>query len=219
MQFIDLTLACYNGMPRFPNPWISSYSLTPGATHDQQCRSVMNVTFCTHAGTHVDAAYHFVRSGRTVDEIPLDRLYGPGTTIDFSDKKPQEEITADELKDRTQGSLEGRIPVIYTRWYDRWPGEEYYKKAPFIGMSAADWLIAQKPKAIATDLPTLDDARLIRPDQPLPVHVRVLGADIPIVECLTDIHRIPKGEFILVAFPLKLVGADGSLARVVALVE
>jgi arylformamidase len=220
MQLIDLTFACYNDMPRFPNPWIAHYSLQPAATHDKECRSVMNVTFCTHAGTHVDAPYHFVQAGHTVDQIPLERLYGPATILDFSHKGPQEEITREELLDRNQGrDLKNKIAVIYTRWYDRWPGDEYYRKAPFIGMSAADWLIAQQLRAIATDLPTLDDARLVRPDKPLPVHVKVLGADIPIIECLTDIHRIPTRDFTLIAFPLKLVGADGSLARVVALVE
>lgn len=31
-----------------------------------------------HAGTHLDAPYHFDKKGWTVDQIPIDRLIAPG---------------------------------------------------------------------------------------------------------------------------------------------
>jgi kynurenine formamidase len=38
-----------------------------------------------HMGTHLDAPRHFVTAGRTIDEIPIDWLYGPGVIVDLSD--------------------------------------------------------------------------------------------------------------------------------------
>ena len=86
-------------------------------------------------------------------------------------------------------------------------------------MRAVEWLLKREIQVLATDLPTIDDARLIQPDQPLPMHVRILESGIPIVECLTNLQSLPANEFILSAFPLKLVGADGGPCRAVGIVE
>jgi arylformamidase len=42
--------------------------------------AVCNLTalsMCAHNGTHVDAPYHFIQDGKTIDRIPLDRFVGP----------------------------------------------------------------------------------------------------------------------------------------------
>ena len=39
-----------------------------------------------HTGTHCDAPAHFIDGGLFIDEIPLERLIGPGVTIDISQK-------------------------------------------------------------------------------------------------------------------------------------
>src|SRR5690242_9624783 len=42
--------------------------------------------FCgpEHAGTHIDAPIHFNEKGQTLDQIPLQRLIGPGVVVDVS---------------------------------------------------------------------------------------------------------------------------------------
>lgn len=42
--------------------------------------AVCNLTafsMCAHNGTHVDAPFHFVQDGKTIDRIPLDYFVGP----------------------------------------------------------------------------------------------------------------------------------------------
>lgn len=219
MKLIDLTLTCYNGMPGFPNPWIASYGLEAAATHAERCRSVMNVRFCTHTATHVDAPFHFDPQGQSVDQIPLSRLYGPGLLVDLSDKGPQEAINVADLKERIPKPINDLILVLYTGWDRVWPGDDYYTTAPYLTLEAGDWLIDNHIRSLAVDLPTVDDARLIKPDQPLPVHVKILSADMPIVECLTGLERLPTQGFIFSALPLKLEGADGSPSRAIAIID
>ena len=36
-----------------------------------------------HMGTHLDAPRHFVTNGRTIDEIPMEWLCGPGVIVDL----------------------------------------------------------------------------------------------------------------------------------------
>ena len=38
-----------------------------------------------HIGTHLDAPLHFVTNGKSIDQIPLDWLYGPGIIVDVSE--------------------------------------------------------------------------------------------------------------------------------------
>ena len=35
-----------------------------------------------HMGTHLDAPRHFVTAGKTIDELPLEWLCGPGAIVD-----------------------------------------------------------------------------------------------------------------------------------------
>jgi len=35
-----------------------------------------------HMGTHLDAPRHFVTSGKTIDQIPIEWCYGPGVIVD-----------------------------------------------------------------------------------------------------------------------------------------
>jgi hypothetical protein len=39
-----------------------------------------------HMGTHLDAPRHFVTAGRTIDEIPVEWLCGPGAIVDLRDQ-------------------------------------------------------------------------------------------------------------------------------------
>src|SRR2546421_5749620 len=40
-----------------------------------------------HMGTHLDAPRHFVTAGKTIDELPLEWLCGPGAIVDLRDRK------------------------------------------------------------------------------------------------------------------------------------
>ena len=48
------------------------------------CRFRINsLSSSEHGGTHVDAPAHFARDGMTTDQIPMDKLTGPGCIIDI----------------------------------------------------------------------------------------------------------------------------------------
>jgi kynurenine formamidase len=60
------------------------------------------VSCSSHAGTHVDAPWHFGpivegQSAKTIDQVPLEWCYGDGVLLDFSHKKPYDPITAFDL--------------------------------------------------------------------------------------------------------------------------
>src|SRR5437660_9673206 len=57
-----------------------------------------------HMGTHLDAPRHFVTNGRTIDEIPVEWLCGPGVIVNLSD-------VMDELELYTPKMIEDRAEV------------------------------------------------------------------------------------------------------------
>ncbi len=91
-------------------------------------------SFCTaeHGGTHLDAPVHFAQDRPAVDEIPLERLVGPGIVVDVSEAAARDrdhEVTAAELRDweREHGRIpDGAIVLLRTGFGRFWPDRERY---------------------------------------------------------------------------------------------
>ncbi|MEZ4558227.1 MAG: cyclase family protein [Caldilineaceae bacterium] len=69
-----------------------------------------------HMGTHLDAPRHFVTNGKTIDQIPLDWLYGPGVIVDLSDLDELDVFTPEMIEERADVQ-EGDILLINTGWH------------------------------------------------------------------------------------------------------
>ena len=75
-----------------------------------------------HMGTHLDAPRHFVTGGKTIDELPLEWLYGEGVIVDLSDAMAELEIfTPQMIEDRAE-IKEGDILFIHTGWHNHQSG-------------------------------------------------------------------------------------------------
>jgi kynurenine formamidase len=94
---IDLSQAIEPGIPvpaGFPAPQIEVYL-------SQERGDVANaelLTMSVHAGTHVDAPYHFFSSLRTVDELAPGCLIGPAVVVDMTAKRGSAAIEAEDLR-------------------------------------------------------------------------------------------------------------------------
>ena len=42
-----------------------------------RCRQFESFHMCAHNGTHIDAPYHFINEGKTIDKLDLNKLVGP----------------------------------------------------------------------------------------------------------------------------------------------
>ena len=68
-------------------------------------------------GTHMDAPRHFVTTGKTIDELPLDWLYGEGVIVDLSDELDELDLfTSKMIEDRVE-VIAGDILFINTGWH------------------------------------------------------------------------------------------------------
>src|ERR687885_1941032 len=75
MPLVDLSQQIWPGMPRIRV--LPEVDLQPvRRISEGHPLNISELRLATHAGTHVDAPWHFVPNGRTIDQIPLSELCG-----------------------------------------------------------------------------------------------------------------------------------------------
>jgi arylformamidase len=213
MNLVDLTITW--GPSITPVVGLPPISFSPLHTHEADCRSNTRVDFSIHTGTHIDAPYHFVPDGLTIDKVSLDRFYGDTVLLDLRELAvPGTAITQADLERAgwNEARVCGKRVVLFTGWAeDRYSADDFYTANPFLSTDAADLIASTGIPALGTDFGV--DAGV-----PYPVHRILLGAGIPIIENLINLAGLPA-TFTLMAFPLKVEAGDGGPARVVALVD
>lgn len=187
-----------------------------------------------HGGTHLDAPYHFARRGATVEEIPLGRLIGPAAVVDVSEaaaEDPDYRVRVDDLTawEEEHGRLpDGAIVLLNTGWHERWPdreaylgtsrtGEEAVPELSFPGLhpDAARWLVEERePAAVGLDTPSIDHG----PSSDFLSHRILYEADIPGIENVARLDRLPAEGAWVVALPMKISGGTGAPLRIAAAV-
>lgn len=117
-----------------------------------------------HIGTHLDAPRHFVTNGRTIDQIPLDWLYGPGVIVDLTDEMGDLAAYTPEMIESRVEVQNGDLLILHTGWhrygqFGAEPDEErYIHLHPGAHPDMVQWLIDKEIKiwgvdAISTDHP------------------------------------------------------------------
>ena len=53
--------------------------------------NLTDITMCVHNGTHIDAPFHFINDGKTVDQISLDKFVGKAYVVSHNG-----DVTADD---------------------------------------------------------------------------------------------------------------------------
>jgi len=114
-----------------------------------------------HMGTHLDAPRHFVTGGKTVDQLPLEWLYGEGVIVDLSDLDELDIFTPDIIENRVE-VREGDILFIHTGWhrhaqFGETPDEEkYIHRHPGPHHSIVQWLLDKKIHLWGVDMISTD---------------------------------------------------------------
>jgi arylformamidase len=207
MKFIDLSHPLRHGQKTFPMD--PKLSIVPHSTTKDLKYNMTQVTLGTHQGTHLDAMYHFLDAGKTIEQMPLEWFYGSVTVLRLP-KKAGEEVTLADLQ-RHESSLQPEAKIIYeTGWHRQFGQENYFTEFPSLTLEAARYLASRKIRLLGMDTPT--------PSRDwFEIHHILLGAEIVLVESLARLDQTPD-QFTLSCFPLNFEGRDGSPVRAVALV-
>lgn len=209
-NMIDLSWAITESTSIFPNdpiPRINVFS-----TIDSIGYNLFSVNIGTQTGTHVDAPYHFLYDGDTIDKMELDYFYGEGVVVDVSKNKPFYEIAIGDIKDYETQIQHTGIVLFRTDWYHKFGTNEFLEH-PYLSIGVAKRLIDLGVKTVCID--TLNADRTGRTDYP--IHVLFAEKRIIIVENMINFDKINFPCPIISCFPLNIKRCDGAPVRAVAL--
>ncbi len=218
-RVIDLTFTLDEFLREPIVPWVPGVSLTPTATYAGLGRSVHRVEMASHCGTHIDPPAHFFEGGVTIDRVPFRQLIGQAILLDMRAKGAGEIISASDLESAGSDVRAGDIVLLHTGWDRHWGTPEYFWRAPYLAPDAADWLVERKIGTLGFDLPCPDTMHAIQPNTRPPIHTRLLGNNMVLIEMLANLGQIGQRRFTFIVLPLKFKGGDGSPARAIALVS
>ena len=149
-SLIDLSLPFEHGQLNFA--WDPKISVIVHNTIATIGYSMTQISMGTHQGTHLDAPFHFYEDGKTVDQIPLDRFYGPAVLVDLAPgsyleaRTPITPAMLAPFADRFQPGSK----VIYRTGWDRAFGTaEYLADFPSLTIESARWLA--EPASVCSD--------------------------------------------------------------------
>lgn len=225
MNVIDLSVELHDGLQSHPSHartvvmnYVTHAFSAP--RYQAPCKGFASklLVLSDHAGTHVDAPFHFFEDGDTIEATPPATLVGPAVVIDAADVVGEDGVT-DALLERLardQGvEVRSGDIVLLRTWKGPW-GAPGFHEAKGLALSGARWLADRGAKVLGTDISILERDNH---DMGRPVHLFVLGRRIPIIENLVNLDRIGAHRFFFVGLPLKIRGATGSPIRAVALTD
>ena len=145
-------------------------------------------SMCAHNGTHIDAPFHFLGDGKTVDQMELSNFVGDC----FVARHEGRVTAADAEAILARADVAERILIAGNIT---------------VTAEAAEVFAGSGIKLLGNESQTVGPA-----DAPMQVHKILLSRQIALLEGAV-LKNVPEGRYFLSAAPLNLAGADGAPCR------
>jgi arylformamidase len=215
MVHIDCSHNITDGMvtyPGLPAPTIGSH-LTREAAEEIYGPGITFqiglIEICTNTGTYLDVPFHRFADGHDLTGLSLDRVATvPAVCLDRVGELDIE-LTAADVE-----NCAGKAVLIRTDHSKRWGTDTYFEDHPHLSAASAELLVSAGVACVGIDSLNIDSTE----GGERPVHTTLLGAEIPIVEHLTNLEQLPADSFTFTAVPPKIEGAGTFTVRAFATV-
>lgn len=206
-RVVDLSHRLNSDTPVYPGT--VAPAIAPSNTIEADGFREKSLLMPSHFGTHIDAPAHVLRSGKTLDELPIEHFQGRAAMMDARETSTIDSgAVAAFLEDHP--TME--FVIIRTGWERYWRQSQYFRDYPILSEGAAELLAGRGLKGVGVDAISVDAVG----DTELPAHHTLLRSDVVIVENLCNLAALPQRSFMFQCLPLKLEDGDGSPVRAVA---
>ncbi|MEQ8671952.1 MAG: cyclase family protein [Aggregatilineales bacterium] len=218
-QLIDLShtvedgVVTYKGMPA---PIICDYlSREDSRSHYAEGTEfhIGKIEMVANTGTYIDSPFHRYADGKDLSQLDLEQLaHLDGVLIDATNISGRaiDESYFNEL------DVRGKAIIVRTGWSQHWKTDHYFEGHPFLTEGVATLLRDRGATLVGIDSLNIDNTD----EGTRPVHTVLLGADILIVEHMTNLAHIPANTpFKFYAVPVKVKDFGTFPVRAFALVE
>jgi arylformamidase len=153
------------------------------------------LSLCAHNGTHVDAPYHFIKDGKTVEELSLSTLVGWAYVTQedglLSAADARRILSKAQKADPNAAKrilLGGKVTVT--------------EEAARVFAEAEIDLLGNESQTVGPE------------DAPMQVHLTLLSREVVLLEGIR-LADVPTGVYLLSAAPISLAGSDGAPCRAI----
>ena len=162
---------------------------------DGELYNLTAFSMCAHNGTHIDAPYHFLVNGKTVDAMSLTSFVGMAYVAEHRGIVSGDDA-AEIIKKAKEQNLEAARRILIKG------DAEVSLEAAKVFADAGILLLGNESQTIGPE------------DAPMAVHQLLLGADAVLLEGIR-LAEVSEGSYLLNAAPLNLSGADGAPCRAI----
>jgi len=204
-RLIDLSHEIEHGMVTFkglPAPVICDYweREASGRQYDDGSTfQIGRIDMVANTGTYIDSPFHRFAKGKDLAGLDLSQLAElDGVVV----RQPFEQGLSVDANVFAGLDVSGKAVLVHTGWDRFWRTEPYFENHPFLTEAAARLLVDRGAALVGIDSYNIDDTRT----RSRPIHTTLLGADIPIVEHMTNLGALPDMNFRFCAVPPKIKG-------------
>lgn len=175
-----------NVYPGDPKPKVNKIcNIVDGDTYN-----LSEISMCAHNGTHIDSPNHFIKDGKTIDELSLDHYIGKCIVIECNVS----------ITDKVIQDLYDKI--------------KNYQRIIFKGIGVMDVTGAREISKLKLLLLGTSSQSFGPIESPAEVHKILLEKEIVLLEGLV-LDNVSEDEYFLCAQPLNFKGIEGSPCRAV----
>jgi len=157
--------------------------------------NLTSLHMCAHNGTHVDAPYHFINDGQTIEQVSLEKFVGFCYVAEHEGVVMAEDAREILCKAEDVNVESAKRILIKGK-------AEVSAEAARVFAEAGVLLIGNESQTVGPE------------NAPMEVHLILLGAGVVLLEGVCLAH-VPEGVYLLNAAPLNLGGADGAPCRAI----
>ena len=153
------------------------------------------LSLCAHNGTHIDAPYHFIKDGKTVEQLSLSKTVGWAYVTQgdglLSAADARRILSKAQKADPNAAKrilLGGKVIVS--------------EEAARVFAEAEIDLLGNESQTVGPE------------DAPMQVHLTLLSREVVLLEGIR-LGDVPTGVYLLSAAPISLAGSDGAPCRAI----
>lgn len=202
-RFVDLSHTIEDGMVTYkglPAPIICDW-MSFEKSHEKYSEgtefSMQWISMHGNTGTYLDVPRHRYRDGHDMCGLSLTRVSNvPAVCLNVT-ANPKREIGVSWFEGV---NLKDHAVLIHTDWSRHFGTDAYFEDHIYLSAEAAAYLRDEGAALVGIDSFNIDNTD----GGERPVHSILLGAEIPVVEHLTNLSALPRDGFLFSAVPPRI---------------
>jgi len=174
------------------------------------------LTLPSHAGTHVDSPYHFLATGKSVDQYVAKDWFFNSPFVTFFSARPGQLIIPEDIPLPEHLDEDTDLLLLCSGFENYRESDVYWKIGPGLAPELANYFVEHYPKLRAIGMDFISISSLEYRDTGRAAHRAFLEKNILLFEdmsmkLLRPDNRLEK----VIAFPLRFAKSDGAPCTIV----